>query len=434
MRWTARFRHSRTAFVLSLLFIFAPASPAWSSASAYCSAKFAALSEFSYPATLSHLAPEVPHTIKNLPKFLRDKLGAEVVEAAGRTDTRFMVVYGPALQPLEYFDPAKVASIREISNPFGAFNSAEVKLKDGTTTYLLTNINGTSRETQVLSLLKLAGVDSRRIVPLGRSVSYRDVYRRTFRKIGHQPDLVVFGFANTALEGMLENPAIREAAKMLEQNRAYAERKWIKPRYDQHELQYLGVQVVETETGRKVWFIDNEYGDRAGWLMQALNDVGAKRTVFFGTAGSLNPKFKVGDLVSPERFAGPSGRARNARVRSKLPLSGTHGDVDSPSLETLEWVAEQAKQRVDYVEVELQKVLPHVQEDSNFSAYLVISDEINTTHVKDYTLWGESERISTKSKIKSILQEHLHDSGIPAQDLPTRLTVHRFEVPQGGAR
>ncbi len=416
--------------MLSLLFLFAPVTSAWSSA--YCSARFAALVDFQYPSTLSHLGPDVPHTIKNLPKFLREKLGAELVAEAHRPETRFLVVSGPSRRPLDYFDPTKVTSIREISNPFGAFNSAEVKLKDGTTTYLLTNINGTSRETQVLSLLKLAGVHSRRILFLGRSESYRSIYRRTFRNIGHQPDLVVFGFANTALEGILENPAVRESGRMLEKNRAYADRKWIKPRFDQHELQYLGVQVVETASGKKIWFIDNEYGDRAGWLMQALNDVGANRTVFFGTAGSLNPKFKVGDLVSPANFAVAETKLQNTRAQSKLALAGTHGDVDSPSLETLDWVAEQSRKGVDYVEVELQKVLPHVTKDSDFSAYLVISDEINTTHVKDYTLWGEAERQAAKIKIGKILNEHLRDAGITATDTPEKLTIHHFDAKPGG--
>lgn len=343
-----------------------------------------------------------------------------------------MVVFGPSRAPLSYFAPGTVASVREISNPFGAFNSAVVKLQNGTTTFLFTNINGSSRETQLLSLLKLAGISPQKIFTVGRSTPYRELYRRTFERIGHQPDLVVFGFANTALEGILENPAVREAGRMLEQNRAYADRKWIKPSFDQHELQSLGVQVVETASGKKIWFIDNEYGDRAGWLMQALNDVGARRTVFFGTAGSLNPKFKVGDLVSPANFAGVETKLQNTRVGSKLPLAGTHGDVDSPSLETLDWVAEQSRKGVDYVEVELQKVLPHVTNDSDFSAYLVISDEIHTTHVKDYTLWGEAERQAAKIRIGRILREHLRDAGIPATDAPEKLTIHYFDAKPGG--
>lgn len=403
------------------------ASPAVEAGS-YCHAKFASLVEFEYPKKIAQLYPGVPHTIQDLEKFLKDKLGIEVIESIKGKSARYIVVSGPARSPFDYFKRDTILSYREIHNPFGAFNTLEVKLRDGSISYVFTNINGSSRETQIFSLLKLAGASSDRVQHLGRSSRYHSLYRRTFKKIGHRPDLVVFGFANTAVEGLLEGGAKRNLETMIRKNKDYSKNKWIKPRFDEHELWKMGVQVLEFESGKKVWLIDNEYGDRAAWLMDSLHEIGSRRTVFLGTAGSLNSEYKIGDILTPQRLVGLTQDTNSPKIRGKIPPRGSHGDVDSPSLETKDWLNEQIQAGVDYVDVELQKVVPRVAKDSEFSAYLVISDEINSPTIKDYTHWGEAERQGVKIKITSILRKHLEEVGIKPEDKPVTLQVHLFDV------
>ena len=83
-------------------------------------------------------------------------------------------------------------------------------------------------------------------------------------EIGKPPDLVVFGFANTAIRGFLNsNVSNPKIGKFIMRNSEYAESKWGKPFFGAHELQNMGVQIFTFSDGKTVWFIDNEYGDRA---------------------------------------------------------------------------------------------------------------------------------------------------------------------------
>lgn len=423
--WSQRLRFITLAFLgLSLIARFTPSAQA--QARFTCTESIQGLLPFAYPDELRHLHPGVKHTIQDMPRFLREKLGAELLEGVKDPRSTYVVVQGPANErALSIFPQDQIQSIHEIHNPFGAFNAVKVKTKDGVAHYVLTNVNGRSRLIQVLSLLKLAGVNAERLHVVGRSRSYKSIYKKTFAKLSHTPDLVVFGFANTALEALFERLPRDKALAFMRANQAYSERKWVKPKFNEHELSHLGVQVIETQNGKRIWYVDNEYGDRAAWLFSALKEQGAKRFVILGTAGSLDHRYPIGNLVSPEYLIKPNGQKMKSPFISVIQKSGSHGDVEAPSIETVEWVQQEASKGVQYIDVELQKIVPLVESNDEVSAYFVISDEINIANPKDYTQWTDHDRQRSKIKILEVLDAHMKEIGI---DRSTPIKNYKIEL------
>ena len=253
----------RLLSLASLFVIYASVPAAFPSTQIHCATRFAELKEFRYPKALDELDPEAPHTIKDMRNYLFSKLGKEPVELAKNPQIKFTIVKGPGEEFLRHLQLAADETAHPVDNPFGAFNLVKVTGPNRPPHFYITNVNGESRYLQVLSFLKLAGVQERQIQSFGNLSSYREIYLDTFQRIGHKPDLVVFGFANTALQDFAERSPSANTSEILRRNLEYTAGKWNKPVYRQHELSRMGVQVLELQNGKHIWFIDNEYGDRA---------------------------------------------------------------------------------------------------------------------------------------------------------------------------
>lgn len=388
---------------------------------------------FSYPAIVQKIQPNQPHTIENVQQYLRTKLGAEALLEANNPKVNYVVVQGPAADPLRYLNKANIQSTTELSNPFGAFNVTKVVYKSGEISFAITNVNGESRYIQVLSFLRLANIPESRISTQGALVSYTGLYKNTFQKIGHVPDLVIFGFANTSFEAIVKMVNSPQAVNYLRTNKSYADRKWEKPAFDQHELLNMGVQVISFKNGKKIWLIDNEYGDRATMLIDALQDHGARNILLLGTAGSLNEKYGVGQVVSPRYYVSESGQVTDTNMVSAVQTKqGRHVHVDSPGLETKLWMTEQVLRKVDFVDVELQKASSAIRPQVYFDAYLIISDVINSSKPQDYTKWSESDRNKTKDVLGPILDSSLRRLNILNTNEIVSYDIKYFETAEGG--
>lgn len=407
--------------ILSLfIFVFALGVQAGES----CRAIFAG---FQYPPLIESLDLSRGHTIEDVRGYLTSKMGAEVLHGAANKNTTFIVIQGAGDRAAPHFPPG---SAKELANGFGAFNVVQVNQGPQKMSFVFTNVNGESRYLQVLSFLKLAGIPAERVFVRGRLETYQDLYRRTFAKIGDKPDLVVFGFSNTSFESMVKTLVKTDvlAETLLAANKAYAEKKWQKPGFLQHELQNMGVQVVTFKNGKKVWLIDNEYGDRATVLMNAMQDFGVKNVLLLGTAGALNPRYRVGELVSPYYYSLPDGRRILSQLSGNYVREGVHVHVDSPALETKIWLRQQLERKVDFVDVELQKVSEHVRPGVHYDAHLVISDVINAAKPQDYTHWTEEHRQQTQKTLLPILGQALKNVGIEASSLLSSYKVYYFET------
>lgn len=390
-----------------------------------CKSLFARTNVFAYPPLLKTITPETPHTIQNLPAYLELKLGKKVLELAQLGSASFDILLGKERDQITNSAIYDIVEARPIENPFGAFNVSYVRFRTGEEKVIFTNINGESRYIQLLSFLKLAGVAERRISVKGDLTSYRSLYRETFKKIGHKPDLVVFGFANTAIQAMAEMSNKRLWKMVKEKNKFYAEEKWIKPDSHEHELMNMGIQVMRFAGGKKVWFIDNEYGDRAGQLARALREHGVKEVLLLGTAGALKSKYKVGDIVAPDAVMNEKGLIEKLKTMGLYKQKdGTHVHVDSPAVETKEWL-DRSRAVADFVDVELLKVAQEIK-NIPYDAYLVISDVLHSDKPSDYTQWTEQHRVQLKQNLIPILTLFLQRAGVTDLNDLRMYGIHPF--------
>jgi hypothetical protein len=64
---------------------------------------------------------------------------------------------------------------------------------------------------------------------------------------------------------------------------------------------------VRTDTHQAVLSIENVYGDEMVEALTTLYAKGARKFVYMGTAGALDPALKIGDVLIPQRFLKPDG-------------------------------------------------------------------------------------------------------------------------------
>lgn len=386
---------------------------------------------FEYPRIVEKVDPLEPHTIEDVTSYLKSKMGPEIIDLARDKNTDFIVLKGHGKKTAGFFQSDNILRYKELKNPFGAFNVVKVDYRGGGSSVVITNVNGQSRYIQVLSFLRLLHVPESKIRVKGYLRSYKSVYKRTFESIGKAPDLVVFGFSNTSFEIIAHSQPVLgiKSREMHELNHSYATNKWIKPSFEEHELQNMGVQVMKFKNGKTIWFIDNEYGDRATVLVEAMQDHGIKNILLLGTAGALNPAYSVGQLVSPDFYVRPNGSVVPSNSKSpSIEKEGEHVHVDSPGLETKAWLKEQVSDGVDFVDVELQKVSNVIRPDVHYETYLIISDVLNSEKPQDYTKWSEQSRQNTMVTLKPILNDSLKRIGITPTTPIQSFDVHYFQV------
>lgn len=392
-------------FLISSEFSFSASAP-------LCSFLFTNLENFHYPEQIKLLSAHAPHTILDMQSYLKSKLGAEVLKSVADAKTSYQILLGDSSEKSTFLKNKNILLKTEIQNPFGAFNVTMLSLPEGKIKFVFTNVNGESRYLQLLSFLKLAGIAESRISLEGKLSSYRALYLETFQKINHKPDLVVFGFANTAIQAISETGAKTIWQTVHKKNLEYSNKKWIKPSPTKHELSNMGIQILKFKNGKEVWFIDNEYGDRAAQLTKALAQYGVKNILLLGTAGALNSNYKVGDIVSPEFSIKADGQIAQLNTLGLFQKKyGLHSHVDTPSLETKAWLNSELQRQVDFVDVELQKVM-QASNGIQIDSYLVISDVLTSQAPTDYTQWSESHRLEIKQSLYPILNMFLQRAGV----------------------
>lgn len=79
---------------------------------------------------------------------------------------------------------------------------------------------------------------------------------------------------------------------------------------------------VNKRTGRKLFSVRNMYGDEIQEMLGLLWHKGARRFIYLGSAGALDPAIQVGDLVVPAEFSEPGGRWRTfSNGAGELPIA-----------------------------------------------------------------------------------------------------------------
>lgn len=116
------------------------------------------------------------------------------------------------------------------------------------------------------------------------------------------------------------------------------------------------------------------YGSLSADLMRALGRYGVKNFLTIGTAGSLTRKLHVGTIFTPEKFNNGNNQFEPIKVISPIagvPVVGNYENVDSPNIETKDWLSESTAKGLETVEVELGHLILWAKQNPRIKLVLV---------------------------------------------------------------
>ncbi len=386
-----------------------------------------------YRGELAGLEAGQKHTIKDVSRYLQDNLGSEAVAAARGGKSRFLIVVGDGQKALEAAKAQGWKMGERLSKPEGFHQVYRAVDEKGEKAYVIIRVNGDDRLLHVQSLLKLAGLPGEKIRSVGKRVSWKAEYLKSFRKAGYVPDAVTIGFANTAVDSiLLRNKG--ENARHFAQMVANYERKHAAPALGQHDLDGLEMQALEFVGGKKLWLFNCMYGDLSKDLIEALLELGVTRITYMGTAGAVNPGFRVRDVVAPKSLLRADGSREELDWILPLPSVArgiVYQRVSTPNVETDSWLEKAKGSGVDLIEVELEHLLDCLRRHPEvaFSAALVVSDVLSGEKHKDMTEWGLRDLRALLPALSKILDATLGLSGSQDYRIKSYRTVPLVERP-----
>jgi hypothetical protein len=191
------------------------------------------------------------------------------------------------------------------------------------------------------------------------------------------------------------------------------------------------MQVLELADGRRVWFLHCLFGDLARDLVGAAVDHGAKNVAFIGSAGSLEPGARVGEVVIPESYRRADGRVEALDRLPSIPgvaRRGTYLRVPTPNVGTKAWVKAARASGVDLIESELGHILDELggRPEVRLQVALVIAEAAFGPDGRDMTEWGLSDLRALIPALKGVLDAAL---GARSEDY---IVKSYASVPLGG--
>lgn len=335
------------------------------------------------------------HTVKNLKGYLTDNLGAETVAAAKAGTASFLITVGEGREALAAAEAKGWKIGKQIAKKEGFHRVFEARTPVGRRGFVLQRVNGEDRVLHVQSLLKLAGASARRVRTIGASVSMRERYKKAFAKLGYVPDLVVYGFANTAIDAALLRNGFKNGRHFATLRRNYAKKLAALSGGDAaaDDLDGMNMQVLGLADGRKVWFLHCMFGDLARDLVGAVADHGAKNIAFIGSAGSLDADGRMGEVVIPAVLRRPDGSEEALDflpVIPGVPRRGVYARVPTPNVGTKAWADATRAAGVNLIESELALVLGELRgrPGVRVQASLVVTEAVYGPDGRDMTEWN----------------------------------------------
>ncbi|MBI4424797.1 MAG: hypothetical protein HY554_13780 [Elusimicrobia bacterium] len=356
-----------------------------------------------------------PHTLKQVPDYLADNLGHEALAAVRGSESPFLLVVGDGRTARAAAQGTGWKLLERLAKREGFHQVYRARAPGGKPGFAVVRINGDDRVTHLQSLLALAGLPGERLTTIGKSVSWKTDYLRTFKQFGPAPDAVLYGFANTAVEQILLRNKLRNALYFFGLSSNY-DFKRSPLREDEHDLAHLMVQELFLENGKRVWLLHCMYGDLAKDLLEAVIEHGARNIAFLGTAGVLTADGRVLDILTPAH------RVRADGSREPLdwltPVAGARRAggylrVATPNIETEAWRRSSVKRGATVTEVELGYVLDIMRKhpEVRFRAGLVVSDVLAGDGRSDMTEWGLRQLRRLLPAIGKVLDQILEQSG-----------------------
>ena len=354
------------------------------------------------------------HTIQDIPTYLERNLSRELAQGLHR-EAKVTIVLGSNEELIRFLRERGATSIQLLGNPDGFHRVHRILREGGGEEYVISAVNGQDRLTHVMTLLKMGGFDLNRVILRGRLHRWTREYEEIFRKFGPPPDVAVVGFRSTFVSAFLK--ASPEGTHLLGKIRGDVQfRDRIKGSVTKHEMDGMDFYELTFDSGKRAWFFNNDLGDRIGDIFEALENFGDHKIQYsyFGTAGSVTEKLRVGDSVVPKlqtpgkSYAYVSPAAQSARA----------AHVPTPNVETREWLRN-AIQTADFVEVEWAHILDKVKDISRLSPHFVISDLLVGPHAGDYTMWNKEQSERFVARALSDLRAALgSDRVVEAKSVP----------------
>lgn len=271
-----------------------------------------------YDAELKDLGPDQPHTVKDLPKWVRDNIGT----ANGK---RYFLVEGDSQEARRTLETDGWTLREPYAKEAGFHQVFDATTPNGETVNLILGVNGASRVVHLQGFLKLAGVPAADVFTRRGFRSWKPEYKAAFEALGHVPDLVVYGLTRPAVRALIEETPERESF-WLDFNAKKSEPT------PSNDISRRPMKVLELEDGRKAWFFMPLFGELAGDLMEALLDHGARNFAVMSAAGSLDPESNLGDWFEPR--------------------AGSHLTMPTSNTQTMAWAAEMSARGVRTVDME----------------------------------------------------------------------------------
>ncbi|MBI5210665.1 MAG: hypothetical protein HY927_11900 [Elusimicrobia bacterium] len=359
------------------------------------------------------LEARAPHTLKDVPAYLADNLGEELAAAAAAGTADVLVLVGDGRQAASAALAEGWRLLEAVGKREGYHRVHRALDGKGRPAFVVSRVNGADRVLHVETLLRLAGLPGARLRVSGKTVSWKAEYLKAFREAGPAPDLVFYGFANTAVDAVLLRNRVENRERFATMVANY-ERRRRPPADGEHDLAGVRFHVLELAGGERVWVFPCLYGDLSRELLEALVEHGARNIVSMGTAGAVRGR-KVGDVLVPSEVLRADGRREKLDWLAPLPLpkGGAYERVATPNIETRAWADEAARRGVDLVEVELEHALDLLRgrPDVSLRAALVVSDVLTGPARKDMTEWGLPETRALMPTLRKVLDAALGAQG-----------------------
>jgi hypothetical protein len=351
-----------------------------------------------------------PHTVRHLEEYVEDNLGADTV-AWVHQGKPAVVAVGEGQERLRELTAQGWELGAEVSKEVGFHQVRRARTPKGQEVMLVWRVNGEDRTDHLHSLLRLAGAEDTHVGTVGSTRRYQDDYLKKFSSLGEPPELVVYGMAKTAAMSVLSAHPVGNAGRLWD---LFSRRgaPAAGPSSVRSDMAGFTMERMRLRDGRSIWFIPPLYGDLSKDLLDALLEFGVKKFNFVGTAGGVDPKLQVGQVLSPRQQLLPDGAREELdwlMPTRGAQAGGTYQRVTTPNLETRQWAEQKHAQDVDLVEVELGYWLEATRQrkDVELRVQTVISDVVQGPNHRDMTEWNSWDNVKLRSPILTGIREAL---------------------------
>ncbi len=305
----------------------------------------AAPERLGYEDALDGIGPGVPHTIKDVKRYVLENLGPDAVAAKDDASVGYYIVEGDRGEARHALRDRGWTLGAPLEKEVGFHQVLKATTPDGKPALVILRVNGADRMIHMRSFLKLLGVPGERVHSLPGFRSWKKEYRAAFEKEGYVPDEVVYGMSDSATASLL---ALDPAATVFD-------RPVGGPGAD---VRGLPMTIVTLSDGRKVWIFKALYGRLAGDLMEALLEHGARRVTALGAAGALGAESRVGDWYTPATLESRGRRVDLSFIKEVpgIPRVGVQLHVATPNGGTKAWLEAASKSGVGFVDSELESI------------------------------------------------------------------------------